>query len=127
MCGVEKPVIGMLHIPALPGAPLNKLDLKAITRWVVDDAGVLADGGVDGLLLENFGDIPFYPHQVPPHTVAFMTALGVEVKRQFDLPLGINVLRNDPESALAIAAAIPAEFIRINVHIGARLTDQGVI
>src|SRR5215471_3493205 len=127
MFGVDKPVIGMLHIPSLPGAPLNKLDLKAITRWVLDDAKALADGGVDGLLLENFGDIPFYPQQVPPHTVAFMTALGVEVKRHFRLPLGINVLRNDPESALAIAAAVSAEFIRVNVHTGARLTDQGVI
>jgi len=127
MFGVDKPAIGMLHIPALPGAPLNKLDLKAITRWVIDDAGALSDGGVDGLLLENFGDIPFYPQQVPPHTVSFMTALAVEVKRHFHLPLGINVLRNDPESALAIAAAVSAEFIRINVHLGARLTDQGII
>src|SRR5690349_16862530 len=66
MFGVDKPVIGMLHIPSLPGAPLNKLDLKAITRWVIDDAKALTDGGVDGLLLENFGDIPFYPQQVPP-------------------------------------------------------------
>jgi len=127
MFGVDKPAIGMLHIPALPGAPLNTQNLTAIARWVIDDARALADGGIDGLLLENFGDIPFYPQQVPPHTVAFMTALGAEVKRHFHLPLGINVLRNDPESALAIAAAIPAEFIRINVHTGARLTDQGVI
>jgi membrane complex biogenesis BtpA family protein len=127
MFGVKKPVIGMLHIPSLPGAPLNKLDLKAITRWVLDDAKALTDGGVDGLLLENFGDIPFYPEQVPPHTVAFMTVLGAEVKGNFRLPLGINVLRNDPESALAIAAAVSAEFIRVNIHVGARLTDQGVV
>jgi len=127
MFGVDKPVIGMLHIPSLPGAPLNKLDLKAITRWVLDDAKALTSSGVDGLLLENFGDIPFYPQQVPPHTVAFITALGVEVKRHFRLPLGINVLRNDPDSALAIAAASSAEFIRVNIHTGARLTDQGVI
>jgi membrane complex biogenesis BtpA family protein len=127
MFGVDKPAIGMLHLPALPGAPLNKLDLNTIVRCVLDDAKELTNGGVDGFLLENFGDIPFYPHQVPPHTVAFMTALGVEVKRHFRLPLGINVLRSDPESALAIAAAVSAEFIRVNVHTGARLTDQGVI
>ena len=127
MFGVKKPTIGMLHVPALPGAPLNKLDLKAIAAWVLDDARALADGGVDALLLENFGDIPFYPQRTPPHTVAFMTALGVAVKRDVRLPLGINVLRNDPESALAIAAATSAEFIRVNIHIGARLTDQGVI
>src|SRR5262252_2001882 len=127
MFGSEKPVIGMLHVPPLPGSPQNRLDRDAILDWVLEDAKALADGGINGFALENFGDVPFYPGRVPPHTVSFLTALGVEVKRQFHLPLGINVLRNDAESALAIAAAVPAEFIRVNVHTGARLTDQGVI
>ena len=123
----NKPVIGMLHVPALPGSPRNTLDFKAIIDWVLMDAEALAAGGVDGLLLENFGDVPFYPRRVPPHTVAFMTALAREVRRQIDLPLGINVLSNDSSSALAIAAAIGGEFIRANIHTGARVTDQGLI
>jgi membrane complex biogenesis BtpA family protein len=123
----KKPVIGMLHLPALPGSPQSKLVRSDILDWVLQDATSLADSGIDGLMLENFGDVPFYPRRVPPHTVSFMTAVGLEIKRRFDLPLGINVLRNDAESALAIAAAISAEFIRVNVHIGARVTDQGVI
>jgi membrane complex biogenesis BtpA family protein len=123
----KKPVIGMLHLPALPGAPQNKLGLDGILEWVLQDAKTLANGGIDGLMLENFGDIPFYPRRVPPHTVAFMTAIGREIKRDFSLPLGINVLRNDAESAMAIASAIAAEFIRVNVHIGARITDQGIV
>jgi membrane complex biogenesis BtpA family protein len=127
MFGSDKPVIGMLHVPPLPGSPQNRLALDAILDWVLEDAKALADGGVNGFAIENFGDIPFYPGRVPPHTVAFLTALGMAVKRQFHLPLGINVLRNDAVSALAIAAAVPAEFIRVNVHTGARLTDQGVI
>jgi membrane complex biogenesis BtpA family protein len=127
MFGSDKPVIGMLHVPPLPGSPQNKLDRDAILDWVLEDAKALADGGINGFIIENFGDIPFYPGRVPPHTVSFLTALGVEVKRQFHLPLGINVLRNDAESALAIAAAVPAEFIRVNIHTGARLTDQGLI
>ena len=125
-----KPVIGMLHVPALPGSPRNTLALNAIVDWVLKDAEALADGGIDGMILENFGDVPFYPGQVPPHTVAFLTALGCEVRRpgrRFDRPLGINVLRNDPAGAMAIAAAAGAEFIRVNIHTGARLTDQGVI
>jgi membrane complex biogenesis BtpA family protein len=127
MFGSAKPIIGMLHVPPLPGAPQNKLDRDAILDWVIEDAKALADGGIHALMLENFGDAPFYPRQVPPHTVSFMTALAVEVKREFHLPLGINILRNDAESALAIAAAVAAEFIRVNIHAGARLTDQGVI
>jgi membrane complex biogenesis BtpA family protein len=117
----------MLHLPALPGSPQNKLDMDAILDRVLEDAKTLVDGGLHALVIENFGDIPFYPQQVPPHTVAFMTALGVEVKRQFNRPLGINVLRNDAESALAIAAAVSAEFIRVNVHVAARITDQGLL
>jgi membrane complex biogenesis BtpA family protein len=79
------------------------------------------------MILENFGDVPFYPRRVPAHTVAFMTALALEVRRSFDLPLGINVLRNDAESAIAIAFAAGAQFVRVNIHSGARVTDQGLI
>src|SRR6266568_693761 len=125
--GTRKPVIGMLHVPALPGSPQNKLRLNAIIDWVLTDAEALAGGGADGLMIENFGDVPFYPRRVPPHTVAFMTALGRELRRRFDVPLGVNVLRNDSASALAVAAAVDAAFIRVNIHTGARLTDQGLI
>jgi membrane complex biogenesis BtpA family protein len=123
----QKPVIGMLHAPALPGSPRNNVAFDAITEWVLKDASALAAGGVDALLLENFGDVPFYPRRVPAHTVAFMSVLAREVRSHHDLPLGINVLRNDAESALAIATAVGAEFIRVNVYTGARLTDQGLI
>ena len=120
-------IIGVLHVPALPGSPRNQLAFKDVVDWVLKDAEALAGGGVDGLILENFGDVPFYPTRVPPHTVAFMTAIAGEVRRRFDLPLGINVLRNDAQSALAIASAVSAEFIRVNIHTGARVTDQGLI
>jgi membrane complex biogenesis BtpA family protein len=120
-------VIGVLHIPALPGAPRNQLALNAIVDWVLKDASTLSAGAVDALILENFGDAPFYPGRVPPHTISFMTAIGREVKRAFRQPLGINVLRNDAESAIAVASAVAAEFIRVNVHTGARVTDQGLI
>src|SRR5438552_3899301 len=109
-----KPVIGMLHIPALPGSPRNTLSLNAIVDWVLKDAEALAAGGIDGMILENFGDVPFYPGQVPSHTVASVTVLGRETRQRFEQPLGINVLRNDSAIAVAIAAAVGAEFIRVN-------------
>jgi len=117
----------MLHVPALPGSPANTLSFSAIVDWVLKDAHTLAGEAVDALLLENFGDAPFYPRRVPPHTVAFMTALGHELKRGLNVPLGINMLRNDAESAIAVASAVAAQFIRVNVHTGARVTDQGII
>jgi hypothetical protein len=78
-------------------------------------------------LLENFGDVPFFPRRVPAHTVASMTALAVAVRTRFNVPLGINVLRNDGLSALAVACATGAAMIRVNILCGARLTDQGLI
>jgi membrane complex biogenesis BtpA family protein len=120
-------IIGMLHVPALPGSPRNQVAFEAIVDWVLNDAEALARGGIDAFMLENFGDVPFYPGRVPAHTVAFMTLIAREVKHAFSLPLGINILRNDAESAIAVASAVSAEFVRVNVHTGARVTDQGVI
>jgi membrane complex biogenesis BtpA family protein len=122
---VKKIVIGMLHLPPLPGSPLFSGDLSGLRDQVLRDAELLTAGGVHGLMLENFGDIPFFPERVPAYTVAHMAALAVEVKRRFPVPLGINCLRNDGLSALAIAHAAGAEFIRVNVLTGARVTDQG--
>lgn len=87
---------------------------------------------MDGLLIENFGDVPFHKETVPPITIAAMTRAVVEIRSALAeearaIPIGVNVLRNDARAALAIAAAAGASFIRINVHIGASATDQGVI
>lgn len=117
----------MLHLPALPGSPRFDGDHSSICELLLRDADALSAGGVHGLMMENFGDVPFHPARVPVHVATHMTALAYEVRRRFDLPLGINVLRNDGRSALAVAHAVGAEFIRVNVLCGARVTDQGVI
>jgi hypothetical protein len=122
-----KAVIGMIHVPALPGAPRSSMNFEQIRRFVLADAAALAEGGVDGFMIENFGDVPFYPSGVPPHTVAFLSTLAFEIKTRLLLPLGINVLRNDGIAAIAIAAAVGAEFVRVNVYTGARLADQGIL
>lgn len=119
-------VIGMLHAPPLPGsARFNST--REIEPQVLRDAAALVEGGVHGLMLENFGDSPFYPRRVPAITIAHLTRLAVAVRREYKLPLGINVLRNDALSGLAIAHAAGAQFIRVNVLCGARVTDQGII
>ena len=121
------PVIGMLHAPPLPGSPEYGGDFASIRHVVLRDAEALVAGGVDGLMLENFGDSPFYPDRVPAVTVAAMTSLGCDLRWRFDVPLGINVLRNDGRSALAVAVACGASFIRVNVLCGARVADQGLL
>jgi uncharacterized protein len=125
---VSKPVIGMLHLPALPGSPLYAGSIAPIREAMLRDAQLLAEGGVNGLMIENFGDVPFFPGRVPSHVVAHMTALAADVKRVvLQLPLGINVLRNDGLSALSIAHAARADYIRVNVLCGARVADQGLL
>ncbi len=124
---VARPVIGMLHAPALPGAPHYQGNLQAVRDAVLRDADTLAESGVHGLMLENFFDAPFYPAMLPSETVSHLTALAVAVKSRVDLPLGINALRNDGMAALSIAHAAGAQFIRVNVLTGASVTDQGLI
>lgn len=121
-----KPVVGMVHLLPLPGAPGWTGDLDAVLRRARDDARALAQGGMDGLLVENFLDAPFHPDAVPPETVAALTRAVLEVREAAPgLPVGVNVLRNDARAALAVAAATGAHFIRVNVHTGTMWADQG--
>jgi membrane complex biogenesis BtpA family protein len=127
--GSARPVVGVVHLPALPGAPRYDADggREAIRSAAQRDAARLAAGGVDALVVENFGDAPFYPDSVPRHVVADLTALVGAVQTATALPVGVNVLRNDGASAVAVAAATDAAFVRVNVHVGARVADQGVL
>lgn len=124
--GARRPVVGMIHLPPLPGAPRHTGGMGPVLEAVEADARVLSEAGVDGIMVENFGDVPFHPGPVPPETVA---ALAVAVARAREvageLPVGVNVLRNDAAAALAVATATGAGFIRVNVHVGTMWTDQG--
>ncbi|MFC7096146.1 BtpA/SgcQ family protein [Halobaculum marinum] len=123
----SQPVIGMVHLHPLPGAPKFDGDRSAILDAAERDARRLAAGGVDAIMVENFGDAPFYPDDVPKHVVASMTRAARAVVETVDVPVGVNVLRNDGAAALSVAAAVGADFVRINVHTGSRVTDQGVV
>jgi hypothetical protein len=102
--------------------------MRAAIERARSDASALARAGFDAMVLENFGDAPFFKDEVPAIVVASMTACAMAARDSAPkLALGINVLRNDARAALAIAAATGATFVRVNVLSGARLTDQGVI
>jgi membrane complex biogenesis BtpA family protein len=120
-------VIGMVHLLPLPGSPRFGGHLAEVVQAAVRDAEILAQGGVHAVMVENFGDVPFLPGRVQSHTVACLTAVACALRARVDLPLGINVLRNDGVSAVAIALASGASFIRVNVLSGARLSDQGLL
>jgi len=120
-------LIGMVHLGPLPGSPGFDGDMRTVVQAAVEDAATLAAAGFDALLMENFGDSPFYADDVPDATVAAMTRAASAVADAVDLPLGINVLRNDGLAAVSIAAAVGAAFVRVNVLTGTMTTDQGPI
>lgn len=122
----EHPLIGVVHLKPLPGSPLFS-DLEEVWDAALKDAEALKRGGVSGLVIENYGDRPFSKDSVPPQVVAIMSVIACEIRERLKLPVGINMLRNDPRSALSVALASGAQFIRVNIHIGAYITDQGLI
>ncbi|MGH7396925.1 MAG: BtpA/SgcQ family protein, partial [Candidatus Rokuibacteriota bacterium] len=124
---ITRAVIGMVHLRALPGSPRWDGDMAALVRAALDDARALAEGGADALLVENHGDVPFTARRVDAATVAGMAVAVGEIRRALPLPVGVNVLKNDVRSALAVAAATGARFVRVNVHVGAVAADQGII
>jgi len=120
-------LIGMIHLGALPGAPAFAGDLDGVIDAAITDAVTLSNAGFDGLMIENFGDAPFFADDVPKVTIAAMSRAVAAVIAAVDLPVGVNVLRNDALGALSVAAATGARFIRVNVLSGMMTTDQGPI
>jgi uncharacterized protein len=123
----SKLLIGVVHLKPLPGSPRHRGSLQEILDFAVRDACAYERGGAHALFIENFGDIPFTKNSVGPETVAAMAAAGRAIRAAVKLPIGFNVLRNDPKAGLALCAACEGSFIRVNVLTGAMLTDQGII
>jgi membrane complex biogenesis BtpA family protein len=122
-----KALIGVIHLSPLPGSPRWRGDLRVVLKKAVADARVYEQGGAHAVFVENFGDAPFTKGAVGPETVATMSALGSAVRAAVKISIGFNVLRNDVRAALALCAACGGSFVRVNVHTGAMLTDQGLI
>jgi len=121
-------IIGVVHLLPLPGAPKSGVQFSEILDRAADDCKSYYDNMVNCAIIENFGDAPFTGGKVPPITISSMTLVACELRRQFpEMHFGIDVLRNDAEAALSIAEAVGAEFIRVNVHVGAVVADQGII
>ena len=111
-------LVGVVHLLPLPGGPRPSPGLPTVLARARHDAGVLAEAGFDGVIVENFGDSPFAAGAVEPHVLTCMTAVGMGVAEVLAgrAELGINVLRNDAEGALAVALACGARFVRVLVE-----------
>ncbi len=123
----QRPIIGVVHLLPLPSSPRWGGNLKVAIERAEQEAVALASGGVDGMIVENFFDAPFTKNNVDPAVVSAMTIVVQRIQNLVTQPVGINVLRNDAQSAMAIATCVKAQFIRVNVLTGVMATDQGLI
>jgi membrane complex biogenesis BtpA family protein len=121
----NKTIIGMVHVAALPGTPRNSKNVTEIVLEALRDALLLAEGGVDAIMIENMHDRPYLNRVAGPEIVSAMTAVAVELRRQIDLPLGIQILAGANKAALAVALAAGFEFIRAEGFVFAHLADEG--
>lgn len=125
-------LIGVVHLPPLPGSigTKNFTPYDLLQRggyWAVQEAKMLQKCGFEAIIIENFGDQPFFGESVPPETIASLAVICSALKSVVNIPIGVNVLRNDAKAAMAVAAVTGCEFIRVNVLAGVVATDQGWI
>jgi membrane complex biogenesis BtpA family protein len=124
-----KPLIGVIHLPALPGAPRYAgAPMSEICRAAARDATTLASGGIDGIMVENASDMPFLrPEDIGPETVAAMTAATLAVRSAVEVPLGITCVANGVIPGLAIAKASGARWVRANQWVNAYVANEGFL
>src|SRR6266568_4509444 len=125
--GVRRALIGVVHLQALPGTPANKFDVATIKSIAVDEAAIYKETGFHGILIENTHDRPYLKGAVGPEIVAAMSVVGAEVRRAVALPLGVQVLAGANSSALAVALASDASFVRVEGFVFAHVADEGLI
>lgn len=125
--GVKKPVIGMLHLPPLPGSPIyNGQGLKEIIDRALYDAEQLQVGGIDALEVENFSDPTYYPEQVGPELVAAMAVISDHVIRKASVPVGLCILA-DPKASISVAHSVGAKFVRATFFTEASVDVSGLV
>ena len=125
--GVNKPVIGMIHVEALPGTPKYKGDVDNIINSAAKEAMIYKNSGIDAIAIENMHDIPYLKRNVGPEIISLMSIIGREVKKASQLPCGIQILAGANKDALAAAHSAGMDFIRSEGFVFAHIADEGVM
>lgn len=125
--GVPRPLIGMVHVGALPGTPAARHDLDELVAHAVAEARIWQTAGFHALMIENMHDRPYRNRVVGPEVTAAMTAIGREVRRAVPLPLGVQVLAGANREALAVALACGASFVRCEGFVFGHVADEGMM
>jgi len=125
--GVNKPVIGMIHVDALPGTPNYEGDVENIISQAVKEAMIYKNSGIDAVAIENMHDIPYLKRNVGPEIISLMSIIGREAKNASKLPCGIQILAGANKEALAAAHSAGMDFIRSEGFVFAHVADEGIM
>jgi membrane complex biogenesis BtpA family protein len=123
----NKPVIGVIHVGALPGTPQGTLSVAELAQQAKQEARIYRECGVDGIIIENMHDVPYLKGAVGPEIVAAMAIVGSEVKNESRLPVGVQILAGANIEAMAVAHAAGLDFIRAEGYAYAHVADEGII
>ncbi len=121
-----KPIIGMIHVDALPGTPKFKNDIPSIIKKAKEEALLYKSLGIPSLMIENMHDIPYLNRNVGPEITSLMSIILYEIKQLFGLPTGIQILAGANKEALAAAQSAGADFIRAEGFVFAHVADEGI-
>ncbi len=124
---IEKPIIGMIHLQAMPNTPNYRGSTTAIIEKALQEAIVLQRAGIDAIAIENMHDTPYVKGEANPEVVAMMSIVGYKIKQLTQIPCGVQVLAGANQSALAIAKAAGLDFVRVEGFVFGHIADEGWI
>lgn len=124
---LNKSIIGMVHVQALPGTPKNKYSLAEICAIAVAEAKQYEEAGLDAVMIENMHDVPYLKGSVGPEITAAMAVVAKAIRDAVKLPLGIQILAGANKEALAVAKAANFQFIRAEAFVFGHVADEGYI
>ncbi len=123
----SKPVVGVIHVGALPGTPASSLKVDELAELAAREAVTYRDGGVDGLMVENMHDVPYLRGSVGPEVVAAMSVVARAVKAEAGLPVGVQILAGANVESVAVAHAAGLDYVRVEAYAFAHVADEGLI
>ena len=124
---VTKPIIGMIHIMALPGTPKYSDNVTEIIKRAVTEAEIYKKSGINALAIENMHDRPYLKNEVGHEISSLMAIIGYEIKKRTALPCGIQILSSANKAALAVAKNAGLDFVRAEGFVFGHLADEGYI
>lgn len=123
----QKPVIGMIHVQALPWTPKFQGNINTVINKALNEAEIYKNSGIKAVMIENMHDIPYLNREVGHEISTLMSIIGYEIKCKTQLICGIQILAGANKAAIAAANSAGLDFIRSEGYVFAHVADEGYI